>query len=422
MFIDKARIFIKAGDGGDGCVSFRREKYVPDGGPDGGNGGRGGDVTFYADPNIRTLMDYSYKKKFAAQAGMPGRGANRAGKSGEELVIPVPPGTVIYDEETGLVMANMHEPGRRRTVLKGGKGGAGNAVFATPTRRAPRFATPGARQKGRWVVMQLKSIADIGLVGFPNVGKSTMLSVLTNANPKIADYHFTTLSPNLGVADVGGSSYVLADIPGLIEGASEGQGLGHEFLRHVERTRVLIHVLDVSGFEGRNPVQDYYDVMNELQLYSRELAARPMIVAANKMDVTGANEHFNALQDEMQAKGIEVFPVSAAANQGLDNLLQRAAEIVDSLPPVELEDEEFEEADIVVESDYDVEKLDDGVFELTGPLAEEIARRTYPDDRDSLNHMGRLLEQNGMIAALRNSGATDGDTVILGGMEFEFID
>lgn len=420
MFVDKARIFIKAGNGGDGCVSFRREKYIPDGGPDGGNGGRGGNVTFYADPNIRTLMDFSYIRKFEAQNGAPGMGANRTGKSGEELVIPVPPGTVICDDETGMVMANMFEPGRRKTVLKGGKGGAGNAVFATATRRSPRFAQPGAMQHGRWVVMQLKSIADIGLVGFPNVGKSTMLSMLTNARPKIADYHFTTLSPNLGVTDVGGSSYILADIPGLIEGASQGQGLGHDFLRHVERTRVLIHVLDASGFEGRDPVEDFHSIMNELEQYSTELAARPMIIAANKMDVTGAEDNLERIRKQLD--GYEVFSVSAVTNSGMDILLRHAAKMVDDLPPLPQEQEDFEEADIVIADEFFIEKLEDGVFEVTGSMAEEIARRTYPDDRDSLAHMGRLLESSGIIAALRDQGAHDGDTVILGGMEFDFID
>ena len=332
MFVDKARIFIKAGDGGNGCVSFRREKYIPAGGPDGGDGGRGGDVVFVADPALRTLMDFSYKRNFKAQNGTPGRGANMTGPSGETMRIPVPVGTVVYDEETGAVMANMDEPNKERRVLTGGRGGRGNAKFAKPTRRTPRFAQPGEQRAGRFVVLELKSIADIGLVGFPNVGKSTILSMLTRANPKIGDYHFTTISPNLGMCSVDGRSYVMADIPGLIEGASEGLGLGHDFLRHVERTRMLIHVLDVSGFEGRDPVEDFEIIMGELERYSEELARRPMIVAANKMDIPPAEENLARLREYLEEKGIEVFPVSAATNQGLLPLMRKAAAMVDDLP------------------------------------------------------------------------------------------
>ena len=420
MFVDKARIFIKAGDGGDGCVSFRREKYVPAGGPDGGDGGKGGDVCFYADPGERTLNDLAFKRHFKAQPGEQGRGANQTGKSAEPLTIKVPVGTVVYDEETGKVMANLSEPGRTYTVLTGGRGGRGNAKFATPTRKAPGFAQPGVKREGRWVNLELKTLADIGLVGFPNVGKSTLLSMLTRATPKIADYHFTTLTPNLGVATMDERSYVLADIPGLIEGASEGQGLGHEFLRHVERTRVLIHVIDASGFEGRDPVEDFHAIMRELSLYSAQLAERPMLIAANKMDVTGAQENVTRLREALPA--YEVFEISAATNSGLLPLLRRAAALVDSLPPETLEEASFDEDAVIKEKTFAVQKLETHVYEVEGTLVEDILSRVYADDRDSMRHFALMLEKHGIIQALRDAGAQDGDTVIMGDTEFDFID
>lgn len=422
MFIDKARIFIKAGDGGDGCVSFRREKYIPDGGPDGGDGGRGGSVRFYVDPGLRTLMDYSYRKHFKAQPGEQGRSNNQTGKGGEDIRIPVPLGTVVYDEQTGTVMANMDDPAKEKQVLTGGRGGRGNAKFAKPTRRAPRFAQPGEKREGRWVILELKSIADIGLVGFPNVGKSTMLSVLTKANPKIADYHFTTLSPNLGVCSIDEKGYVIADIPGLIEGASEGQGLGLEFLRHVERTRVLIHVLDASGFEGRDPVEDFHTIQKELSAYSEELASRPMLVAANKTDVTGAQENVERIRKALEPLGYEVFPICAAARKGLEPLIRRAAQMIDAMPPVVLAPEEFDEESLVEEKTFQIHRLEQDVYEVEGSLCEDIMSRIYPDDSDSMRHFAMLLEKHGIIQALRDQGAKDGDTVIMGNMEFEFVD
>ena len=422
MFVDKARIFIKAGDGGNGCVSFRREKYIPAGGPDGGDGGRGGDVVFVADPALRTLMDFSYKRNFKAQNGTPGRGANMTGPSGETMRIPVPVGTVVYDEETGAVMANMDEPNKERRVLTGGRGGRGNAKFAKPTRRTPRFAQPGEQRAGRFVVLELKSIADIGLVGFPNVGKSTILSMLTRANPKIGDYHFTTISPNLGMCSVDGRSYVMADIPGLIEGASEGLGLGHDFLRHVERTRMLIHVLDVSGFEGRDPVEDFEIIMGELERYSEELARRPMIVAANKMDIPPAEENLARLREYLEEKGIEVFPGSAATNQGLLPLMRKAAAMVDDLPESDYILEDFQEEEILEDRTFSIDQVEEGVFEVNGPLAEDIMRRVNLGDRDSLSFFAKMLEQNGIVDALRQHGAKDGDTVIMAETEFDFVD
>lgn len=422
MFIDKARIFIKAGDGGDGCVSFHREKYVPDGGPDGGDGGKGGDVRFVAASGLRTLMDFTHKRHFKADNGAPGSSRNRSGQNAEPLTITVPLGTVVYDEETGAVMANLSEADVPKTVLYGGRGGRGNAKFATPTRRAPRFAQPGVRKMGRWVRLELKSVADIGLVGFPNVGKSTTLAALTRANPKIANYHFTTLSPNLGVATVDGRNYTLADIPGLIEGASEGQGLGHEFLRHVERTRMLIHMLDISGMEGRDPLEDFATIMRELEQYSPELAQRPMLVAANKSELDVDGIHLTRLREAMADRGLEVFAISAATHQGLLPLMRRAAEMVDALPPVELEPEIFDESELWEQKTFEVHKMAADVYEVEGTLAEEIMRRVYPDDRDSVRYFGEQLEKHGIIAALRDKGAKTGDTVILAGYEFEFVE
>jgi len=344
------------------------------------------------------------------------------GQSGETIRIPVPVGTVVYDEETGAVMANMDAPGKERRVLRGGRGGRGNVRFAKPTRRTPRFAQPGEQRQGRFVVLELKSIADIGLVGFPNVGKSTILSMLTRANPKIGDYHFTTISPNLGMCNVDGRSYVMADIPGLIEGASEGLGLGHDFLRHVERTRMLIHVLDVSGFEGRDPIEDFEIIMGELRQYSPELAQRPMIVAANKMDIPPAEENLERLKAYLGEKGIEVFAVSAAINQGLLPLMRKAAEMVDALPEPEYIVEDFDEEEIIEDKTFNITIVEEGVFEVTGPLAEDIMRRVNLGDRDSLNFFSKMLEQYGIVEELRRHGAQDGDTVIMAETEFDFVD
>lgn len=422
MFIDKARIFIKAGDGGDGCVAFHREKYVPDGGPDGGDGGRGGDVFFTADSGLRTLLDFTYQRHFKAQNGQPGRGNNCTGRNADSLTITVPVGTVVYDEETETVMANLSQAQTPKQVLRGGRGGKGNARFATATRKAPRFAQPGERTNGRWVRLELKSVADIGLVGFPNVGKSTTLAAVTRATPKIADYHFTTLSPNLGVWKVDGRSYTMADIPGLIEGASDGQGLGHEFLRHVERTRVLIHVIDASGLEGRDVLEDYQTIMRELRQYSEELAERPMVVAANKADLPMAQEHIERLRQALEPQGIRVFAISAATHQGLQEMLRCVADMVDALPPAAVEPETFDEQMLFQPKTFDVKKLADDVYEVEGDLAEEILRRMYPNDRDSIRYFGEQLEKQGIIAALRDKGARDGDTILLAGYEFEFVE
>ncbi len=321
MFVDTARIFVKAGDGGDGCVSFRREKYVPFGGPDGGDGGKGGDIVLVADPDLHTLMDFRYQRHFRAERGQHGQGANRHGAAGDDLRLRVPPGTLVRDAETGAVLADLAHPGQEVVVARGGRGGRGNARFKGPTNQAPRHAEPGKPGEERWLELELKLLADVGLVGFPNAGKSTLLSRLTAARPKVGAYPFTTLVPNLGVAEYQGESFVLADIPGLIEGAHRGAGLGHEFLRHVERTRVLVHVVDAAGTEGRDPVEDYRTVNRELELHDPELLYRPQVVAANKVDLPAAREHLPRLREAAAAAGHRVCPVSAVTGAGLNDLL-----------------------------------------------------------------------------------------------------
>ena len=423
MIVDKARIFIKAGNGGNGAVAFHREKYVANGGPDGGDGGNGGDIVFFADNDTRTLVDFQFKTKYAAQAGEPGRGKNMRGKNGEDLIINVPVGTVVIDEETGRVVADLSKKGDKRIILKGGKGGKGNARFATPTRQAPRFSTPGRKTVGRHVILELKSIADVGLIGFPSVGKSTLLSVISAAKPKIAAYHFTTLNPNLGVVRHKETSFVAADIPGLIEGASEGAGLGHEFLRHIERTRMLVHVLDASGSEGRDPIDDYYKIRAELGQYSPALLEKPEIIAANKTDVS--EDNLAALKEEFEPKGIPVFAISAATRGGIEALLDAVCLELKELPPVET----LEEEGVIEEWQlgpgpltFDVTRGMDGVLEANGSAIDEIFRRIDPTDPDSMRHFEKLLVDMGIIEWLRNAGAKDGDEIRLNGETFDFVD
>ena len=423
MIVDKARIFIKAGNGGNGAVAFHREKYVANGGPDGGDGGNGGDIVFFADNDTRTLVDFQFKTKYAAQAGEPGRGKNMRGKNGEDLIINVPVGTVVIDEETGRVVADLSKKGDKRIILKGGKGGKGNARFATPTRQAPRFSTPGRKTVGRHVILELKSIADVGLIGFPSVGKSTLLSVISAAKPKIAAYHFTTLNPNLGVVRHKETSFVAADIPGLIEGASEGAGLGHEFLRHIERTRMLVHVLDASGSEGRDPIDDYYKIRAELGQYSPALLEKPEIIAANKTDVS--EDNLAALKEEFEPKGIPVFAISAATRGGIEALLDAVCLELKELPPVET----LEEEGVIEEWQlgpgpltFDVTRGMDGVLEANGSAIDEIFRRIDPTDPDSMRHFEKLLVDMGIIEGLRNAGAKDGDEIRLNGETFDFVD
>jgi GTP-binding protein len=422
MFVDKAKIYIKAGDGGAGAVSFHREKYVNAGGPDGGDGGRGGDVVFAADDGMRTLMDFHYRHKYVAGNGESGRKKNQFGKKGDDLIIRVPPGTVIKDFETGRIAADIREG--NRVLLKGGSGGKGNARFATSTRQKPSFATPGRKTKGRFVVLELKSIADVGLIGFPSVGKSTLLAACTSARPKIADYHFTTLSPNLGVVQVRDTNFVMADIPGLIEGAHEGAGLGLDFLRHIERTRMLIHVVDASCFEGRDIIEDYEAIKTELSSYSAALLDKPEIVAANKMDMTDAQENAEKLRKYLAPKGIEVFEIIAAIGEGTKELMARTNEILTDLPVPQpyvpdgiVEEWALERDDL----GYDITKQD-GVYYVDGSLIQEIMAKTDPNDIDSMRHFQKLLADFGIIKALRREGAKTGDTVALEGLEFDFVD
>lgn len=418
MFVDKVKIYIKAGNGGDGHVSFHREKYVINGGPDGGDGGNGGSIIFIARDNMHTLLDFRFKKHFRAVNGTPGLPKNCRGKNAENLIIEVPLGTVIKEADSGKIIADMHEANKEKVVLWGGRGGKGNARFATPTRQAPKFATPGVKTEEHAVVLELKTIADIGLVGFPNVGKSTLLSVVTRAKPKIANYHFTTLSPNIGILSVFGDSYAVADIPGLIEGAKDGVGLGHDFLRHIERTRMLLHVVDVSGCEGRDPLEDYYTIKRELEEFNSTLASRPTIVVCNKMDLPDSQTNFDRIKNELE--GVAVIPISAATGSGIDELLKATHDMLQTLPSPVV----FEEEEVLLdtrESDYTVEKKGD-VFIVEGTMVEDIFSRVYPKDPDSMRYFQRLLIKTGIIDKLKKQGATDGSPVRMGGVEFDFVE
>ena len=422
MFVDKAKIFIKAGDGGDGAVSFRREKYVSAGGPDGGDGGVGGNIVFAVDEGLRTLMDFKYERKFLAENGERGKKKNMRGKNGEDRIIKVPPGTVIKDFETGRVAADMREGGR--TLLTGGGGGKGNSRFASSVRQNPRFATPGRKCKGRLVVLELKSIADVGLIGFPNVGKSTLLAATTSAKPKIAGYHFTTLKPNLGMVGIADTSFVIADIPGLIEGASEGAGLGHEFLRHIERTRMLIHVIDASQSEGRDIIEDYEAIRGELSGYSAALLERREIVAANKMDMPDAQENAQRLREYLAAKNVPVYEISAAIAEGTKALMRAAADVLATLPiPEPIVEDSLIEEWALEKDDKEFEIIfEDGVYHVEGEIVRELLGRTNPNEPDSLRHFQKLLVDFGIVKALRRSGAKTGDTISLEGEEFDFVE
>lgn len=421
QFVDKARIVIKAGDGGDGCASFHREKFVAHGGPDGGDGGRGGSVIFVADSNMDTLLDFKFARFYRAENGEKGRAGRSSGKNGQDLIIKVPVGTVVRDVETGAVAADLNTAGRQKVVLHGGRGGRGNCRFATPTRQSPRFAQPGQKTLEREVELELKTIADVGLIGLPNVGKSTILSVLTSAKPKIANYHFTTLTPNLGVVKCYDKSFVLADIPGLIEGAAEGAGLGHDFLRHIERTRLLVHVIDVSGSEGRDPVDDYFKIKGELTRYSPRLGELKQVVAANKMDVTGAQDNLDRLREALKSEDVEVFPVSAAMVKGFDALIDCLVKTLDTLPKTY----EFEEEGITethrYEPGFNIEK-DGDVFVVTGGSVDYILDTTYADDEGSMRRFQQFLIREGIIDALRKAGATEESVVRMGEWEFDFIE
>ncbi len=425
MFTDKAKIFIKAGNGGNGAISWRREKYVPAGGPDGGDGGNGGNVVFHVNTGMTTLMDFKYKRKYAAKTGMDGAGQRKKGKAGEDIIINVPQGTVVRDAESNLIIADLSNPEKDVIVAKGGNGGWGNSHFATAIRQAPNFAKNGQPGEEREVILELKLLADVGLVGFPNVGKSTLLSMTTKAQPKIANYHFTTLEPNLGVVDLGDSrSFVMADIPGIIEGASEGVGLGHEFLRHIERTRVLIHVVDVSGIEGRDPIEDFDIINEELSAYDMALEERPQIVVANKCDIIQDEDKYNEFLAEMERRGHKVFPISAATGNGVDELmlytygeLQKLPPIIIFEPQVDLEAERF-----VDKSGKGFEITREGdTFVITGSWIEAIGNSVTFDDNESLGYFQRQLINRGVIEELIEMGIEEGQMVQIGDIEFEFV-
>ncbi len=419
-FVDHVKITAKAGNGGNGSMSFHREKFVLNGGPDGGDGGNGGDVLLYADPNMHTLLDFRFKSKYTAENGTDGAAGRCTGKRGEDLIIKVPVGTVLRDAESGAVVADMDQPGETRRILKGGRGGWGNTHFATPTRQAPNFAKPGTKTEVRTFLMELKTIADVGLVGYPNVGKSTILSVVTSAKPKIGNYHFTTLTPNLGIVRRHGKDFVLADIPGLVEGAAEGVGLGHDFLRHVERTRLLLHVVDIAGSEGRDPIEDFDQINQELQNYG-ELSTRPQVVVCNKMDLTDAEENLARMKEHVAPLGYPVFAVSAATHQGFDALLDYAADRLEELPPIQHFTEEIDLDEEIKPSTFELQK-DGEVYEVVGSSMERLLDSVNFDDEESMNWFHRTLRRWGVIDALRNAGAQEGDTVRIGDMEFDFVE
>ena len=431
MFADRARIFIKSGKGGDGHVSFRRELYVPDGGPDGGNGGKGGDIIFEVDKGLNTLGDFRHNSKYIAKSGEEGGKRRCTGRDGEDLVIKVPEGTVIYDDESRKVIADMSNDNLREVILKGGRGGKGNMTDATSTMQAPQYAQPGQDAQELWVRLELKVIADVGLVGFPNVGKSTLLSRVTNARPKIANYHFTTLNPNLGVVDLdGGRGFVIADIPGLIEGASEGVGLGHEFLRHIERTKVIIHMVDAASTEGRDPVADIKAINEELRAYNPELLKRPQVIAANKIDAIYTDDEtenpVDVIKKAFEPEGIKVYPISAVTGQGLKELLYYVRELLDSMTDEPVMFEKELDTDTLFDNPNEafyVEKDDKGVYVVSGPRIDRMLGYTNLESEKGFNFFQKFLRQTGILKQLKELGVQEGDTVRVGDyLEFDYYD
>ncbi|WP_026891345.1 GTPase ObgE [Lacrimispora aerotolerans] len=425
MFADRAKIYIRSGKGGDGHVSFRRELYVPCGGPDGGDGGRGGDIIFVVDEGLNTLSDFRQIQKYAAKDGESGGKRRCHGKDGESLIIKVPEGTVIKEFESGKVIADMSGENRREVILKGGRGGKGNMNFATPTMQAPKYAQPGQAFQELWVQLELKVIADVGLVGFPNVGKSTLLSRVSNAKPKIANYHFTTLNPHLGVVDIdGGKGFVMADIPGLIEGASEGVGLGHDFLRHIERTRVLVHVVDAASTEGRDPIADIHAINKELGAYNSELLERPQIIAANKTDAIydDGEDPVAKLKAEFEPKGVKVYPISAVSGKGVKELLYAIYELIQTvnLSPIVFE-KEFDLKGLTIKQlPYTVEVDENGVYVVEGPRIDKMLGYTNLETEKGFRFFQNFLKENGILEDLEQAGIQEGDTVRMYGLEFDY--
>ena len=421
MFTDYVKIYAKAGDGGNGAISFRREKYVAAGGPDGGDGGKGGDVYFEVDPNSNTLIDFRYKKKFKAQNGNNGEGSNKYGKGGEDLTIKVPIGTVIKDATTNEVLADLSQEGQRELVLKGGRGGKGNTHFATSTRQAPRFSQDGENGEEKELILELKLLADVGLIGFPNVGKSTFLGRTTSATPKIADYHFTTLEPNLGVVKTDyGESFVIADIPGIIEGASEGVGLGLQFLRHIERTRLLLHMIDVSGSEGRDPVDDFNKINAELQKYSKKLSKRKQIIVANKIDSMQDESLYNELEKMAKENNIEIFKISAVTGEGVSELIKHVAELLKTLPKDDLVEYETRKVYKMEDKDGYTIRKEGKMFVIEGEPVERIMRRVNIADNESLYYFQKNLDALGVNERLKKMGIQEGDIVKIADYELEW--
>lgn len=424
MFVDYAKIIIESGKGGDGAATFRREKYVAAGGPDGGDGGKGGDIYFEVDPDTNTLVDFRFTKKFKAKSGENGSGNRCFGKSGDDLTVKVPKGTIVKDAETGKVIVDMSEDGQRELILKGGRGGKGNVHFATSTRQAPHFAIDGEKGKVKEIILELKLLADVGLIGFPNVGKSTILSRVTAATPKIADYHFTTIDPNLGVVKTEhGDSFVLADIPGIIEGASEGVGLGIRFLRHVERTRLLLHVIDVAGTEGRNPVDDFNKINEELKKYSEKLASRKQIIVANKADSMQDENNYETLEKIAKEQNLEIFKISAVTGEGLNELFNHVAEVIKTLPKEEIVEPEERMLYTLEEEEepFTVTRKNNEFF-VEGPTIDRLMARVNTEDNESFAYLQRMMKKLGIDDALRNNGVKEGDTVNILDWVFEWYE
>lgn len=421
MFIDVAKIELKAGKGGDGSVAFRREKYEPSGGPAGGDGGDGGSIIIVADNDIKTLMDYSYKSIYKAENGGDGRNKKQFGKKGEDLILKVPVGTLIKDYDTDTVIYDVKHDKEEFVICKGGKGGKGNVHFKSSIRQAPRFAEPGTKGEEKTIKLELKLLADVGLIGLPNVGKSTLLSIMSNARPKIANYHFTTLEPNLGVCKVGEKSFVLADIPGLIEGASEGLGLGHDFLKHIERTKILVHVLDISGSEGRNPIEDFELINSELASYNIKLNDKKMLVVLNKTDL-GAEDNIKEFREKYSDKVDEIVEISAATTENVDKLMYLIADTLDSIEDdYSTLDEQYVYFEEEKEPDFKVRKENENYI-VEGPLIENLIYRTNFEVYESVNHLQKVLEDKGIIEQLKDLGIQDGDNVIIGDVEFDFYE
>lgn len=423
MFTDYVKILVKSGDGGNGAVSFRREKYVAAGGPDGGDGGKGGDVYFFVNPDANTLIDFRFKKKFVAENGKNGEGNHRYGRSAEDLYIGVPMGTIIKDSETNEVLADLSKEEQKELIIPGGRGGKGNSHFATSTRQAPRFSQDGEKGIEKELVLELKLIADVGLLGFPNVGKSTFLSRTTSATPKIANYHFTTLEPNLGVVNSEyGDSFVIADIPGIIEGASEGIGLGIQFLRHIERTRLLLHVIDVSGSEGRNPIEDFNTINTELKQYSEKLAKKKQIIVANKIDAMQDETLYKELEKMAKENNIEIYKISAVTGEGINELLNRVVEVLKTLPKEELVEIKPRKLYTMEDKDEFTITKEDGIFVVDGPAVQKIMRRVNLEDNESMYYFQKCLSELGVNEKLKEAGVKEGDTVRVVDWELEWYD